>query len=373
MLMAATLLCGAAAALALWLVRRRATDGASRDVVRRVAMVASWLFAVSVALTTAQLSLAALRGTTHEVEAYPPVLLGAAFGLLLFLHVRVLLMELGRWTYLWASRAPERFDRSWRMEARAVLWGAVGFAGAGAILGTLVSLDPGAWSFLLVPLVVAVLPIYETWLSPWLQFWRARRLADTPHAELDAWLADINREGRVPRFHVRVHEGKEKNAYAMGGLFRNLVVLGGGLVTGMTTAQLRAVLAHEVAHVIRRDVLKLLVTIIAGGTCHVAILANFVNPYTDSGTAGLLLGALYVGVAAPLAYIVLPGFVGRRLEYGADRLAAELLRDPEAMVNALARLHELRDTPLDKRSISHPTGRERIRALRELASPGAAT
>ena len=368
MLMVIPLLCAMPAALALCVVRRRALEGAPPIALRGAALVAAWTLAGAAALAAMQLSLPALTVIVGEAEGYPPPVLGAGFALFLFLHVRVLFLEVGRWAYLWAARPPERFDRSWRMEARAVFWGGVGFAGAGAILGATIRLQGASWSFLLVPIAVSLIPVYETWLSPWLQFWRAGRLADTPHAELDAWLARLARERRVPRFHVRIHEGMEKNAYAIGGLFRNLVVVGGGLIAGMTTRQLQAILAHEIAHVVRRDVLKLLATIIAGGTCHAAIFINFVNPNVDSIPGGPALAALYVGVAVSLAYFVLPGRLSRRLEFGADRLAAELLGDPQAMVNALERVHELRDVPLDKKSLTHPTGHDRIRVLRELAA-----
>ena len=370
MLMVIPLLCGAAAALVLWVVRRRTADDAAPVAARRVALIAAWTFATATVLAAAQLSLPALGVLVKDAEAHPPPVVGAGLAIFFFLHARLLLIEVSRWAYLWASRAPERFDRSWRMEARAVFWGSVGFAGMGAIAGAMMPLRGAAWSFLLLPLAVSLLPLYEAWLSPWLQFWRAGRLADTPHAELDAWLAQVARERRLPRFHVRVHEGKENNAYALGGMFRNLVVVGGGLIADMTTGQLRAILAHEIAHVVRRDVLKLLVAVIAGGTCHAAILVHGVNPHVaGSGAAGPLLAMLYVSVAAPLAYLVLPGLVSRRLEFGADRLAAELLGDPRALADAIKRAYELRGISLDKQSIPHPTGNDRIAALLELTPP----
>ncbi len=56
------------------------------------------------------------------------------------------------------------------------------------------------------------------------------------------------------------------------------------------------------------------------------------------------------------------------LRVSAANWLRELLGDPQAMVNALERVHELRDVPLDKKSLTHPTGHDRIRALRELAA-----
>ncbi len=367
MLFPITLVVGTMAALVLWLAHRRPPDDEEPARVRHTTMAAGWTFAAAVSAGLATWSLPALGALFGEPDTYPLPVVGGALVLLAYLHARVIILELGRRACLWASRAPERHDRTWRMEAAAIGWGAVGFAGLGAILFAALPLGGTAFAFLLVPLAACLVPLYETWLSPWLLWWRSRKLRDTPHAELDPWLAGLADDRRVPRFRVRIHEGQEKNAYATGGMFGHLVLVGGGLVTGMKTAQLKAVLAHEVAHVIRRDVLKLLAAVTVGGTCYATVLVHFVNPNLDHSTSmGPLLAMAYVGFFAPLAYLVLPGLVSRRLEYGADRLAAELLDDPEQMIDALGRLCELRNVSRDKKSLTHPTANERIDALRKL-------
>lgn len=364
---------GAAAALVLCLAHRRTRGDCPPAAIRRVTMGAGWAFGVSVSAGVATWSLPIFGAFFGQPGAYPLPVVGAALTLLFYAHVRVLILDVGRWTYLWASRAPERHDKTWRMEAAAIGWGGVGFAGAGAVVFAVAPLGGAAFSFLVVPLAACLVPLYETWLSPWLQSWRSRRLGDTPHAELEAWLAELANDRRVPRFRVRVQEGKEHNAYATGGAFRNLVLVGGGLVAGMTTSQLQAVLAHEIAHVIRRDVQKLLVAIVMGAICYTTVLIHFVNPNLDHSTAmGGVLGMAFAGFVAPLAYIVMPGLVSRRLEYGADRLAAELLGDPERMIGALDRLCALRDIPRDKKTLTHPTASDRIDALRKLSSPASA-
>ena len=366
MLFPIALAVGTVAALVLWLAHRRRPDDRAPARVRHTTMAAGWTFAVAVSAGLVPWSFAALGALVGASDPYPLPVVGAAFLLLLYLHTRVLILEVGRRAFLWASRAPERHDRTWRAEAVAIGWGAVGFAGVGAIVFAAAPLGGKAFAFLLVPLAACLVPLYETLLMPWLQWWRSRKLRDTPHAELDAWLAGLAQARRMPRFRVRIHAGQEKNAYATGGLFGNLVLVGGGLVTGMTTAQLKAVLAHEVAHVIRRDVLKLLAAVMVGATCYATVLVEFVNPNVDHVAMGPLLGMAYAGFCAPLAYIVLPGLLSRRLEYGADRLAAKLLDDPEQMIDALDRLCELRNVPYDKKSLTHPTANQRIDALRQL-------
>ena len=165
-----------------------------------------------------------------------------------------------------------------------------------------------------------------------------------------------------------MHDGREYNAYATGGLFRNLIVIGGGLAERMTNGELQAILAHEIAHVVRRDVLKLLAATIAGGGLVASGLVHFALPYGDTMPSdwGFLVPGIYTAVFTPIGYMVVPALVSRRAEFGADRLAAKLLGDATPLAEALARLHELRDLPLDRETLTHPTAIDRITALRQL-------
>lgn len=336
---------------------------------QRLARVASFSFAASISWTVFECLLFVadlIEGPAPETPPAP--LFGALLGWIVYLHGRVLLLDLSRWSYLWAVRAPERLDRTWRMEATSIAWGMVAWPCIGALVMSLALLFESL-SYLLVPFIVAIPVFYETWMHPWLQYWRSRRLGDTTHGELEDWLADLARQHRVPRFRVRVHNGLENNAFAMGGLFRHLIVLGGGLVEGMTTRQLQAVLAHEMAHVIRRDVLKLVTAVLAGGTVFLMLRMEFLLPSIDrSTTAGFLATIAYAAFGVPLCYVVGPGLLSRRLEYGADRLAVRLLGGGAPLVDALTRLHELRGEPLEKKSLTHPTGTQRIAAIRRLAA-----
>lgn len=368
-ILAAALLVGAVSGLALGAVRRGTGGEETHGALRSAALAASFALGCSAMSGSYSVWLSLLEPVLRADPDLPPLpLIGLTFGMLLFVHLRVLLADVSRWSFQWAVRAPERFDRTWRMEVRNIAWGTAGWALVGTALSSLTLLEDTALSFAMLPLVAAILPLYETWLHPWLQYGRSRRLRQTRHEQLDTWLGELTERQRWPRFHVRVHEGMEKNAFAMGGPIRNLVVIGGGLAAAMTTLELKAVLAHEVAHVIRRDVLRLLTTIIAGATCHLFVFIHLVLPYENelSMPGAFLISAAYVAICAPLVYVVLPGFVSRRAEYGADRLAATLLGDAAPMVRALRRLHELRNLPLDRKSITHPTGANRIAALEAL-------
>lgn len=124
-----------------------------------------------------------------------------------------------------------------------------------------------------------------------------------------------------------------------------------GLVEQLPRYELRAVLAHELSHVLNDDIRAVTVAVATAGL--VAILANvlaralwFGGARGGRGRGGgggaaqiiVLVVGLVAIVLAPLAAQMIRFAVSRQREYLADATAAELLRDPQSMVNALRRI-----------------------------------
>jgi heat shock protein HtpX len=126
-----------------------------------------------------------------------------------------------------------------------------------------------------------------------------------------------------------------------------------GLIDRLTRYELRAVLAHEVAHIINDDIRAVTIAVATAGL--VALLADVLvrmtlyggargRPSRDRGSGGAQALVLVVGilaaVLAPLAAQVIRFAVSRQREYLADATAAQVLRDPQSMVDALRRLEQ---------------------------------
>ena len=127
---------------------------------------------------------------------------------------------------------------------------------------------------------------------------------------------------------------------------------------GMDATELRAVLAHEVAHIVNDDIRAVTVAVATAGL--VALLADVVIRATvyggrrrsggrnDGGAQAVLMIVGFVAVLlAPLAAQLIRFAVSRQREYLADATAAQMLRDPQSMVDALRRLEE-DPTPLTR-------------------------
>jgi len=189
---------------------------------------------------------------------------------------------------------------------------------------------------------------------------------------------------------IQVMDGSKRsrhsNAFFTGfGRFRK-IVLYDTLVEQLTAPELEAVLAHEIGHYRMRHLPKLLLGSAAGalaGFWLLAWLAGRAWFYEGFGFApghpgpALLLFGLLAGVAG---FWLAPLWRGwsRRCEYQADAFAAAAVGGPEPLLGALRQLAEknlsnLTPHPCYRRFYySHPTLRERERALAARGAPAAA-
>ena len=295
---------------------------------------------------------------------------GAMLGLALYLCMRVFVFGVASALHRWSCRLPREFANTFGHQLLVELCALAGFVLTFVLAMSLAFFTEGSniavWA--LLPLCVAILPLYNTLLLPWIQFLRAPRSSSRDLTDIEAWLDSLRRRRKLPRFRVRVQEGRLANAFATGGLGAHLVVIGGGLLDRMSNSQLCAVLAHEVAHVEKGHVPRLVLPLaIVGTSLHVLCVILFANPLFDKDELLFVLaGAALAGAFAGLFLAMLPGFFMRKMEFQADALAVEMLHDGEQLVDALTRLAEINKQPLDARSWSHPSMQARIDAIRGL-------
>ncbi|MFA9429713.1 M48 family metalloprotease [Egicoccus sp. AB-alg2] len=175
------------------------------------------------------------------------------------------------------------------------------------------------------------------------------------HNVFDEVCVSAGISGTKPKLYIV--DDPAPNAFATGlKLEDSHVAVTTGLVEQLPRYELRAVLAHEVAHVLNDDIRAVTVAVATAGL--VALLADVLvralwfggarggnrgGNRGGGGNAGaaqvifLVLGLLAV-VLAPIAAQLIRFAVSRQREYLADATAADLLRDPQSMVNALRRL-----------------------------------
>ncbi|AEH36517.1 M48 family metalloprotease [Halopiger xanaduensis] len=167
----------------------------------------------------------------------------------------------------------------------------------------------------------------------------------------------------VPEPSVRVIDDDEPSCYTVGRLTDATIVVTTGLVDTLDADELEAVLAHEIAHVVNRDVTLMTITTlfveIADQAYHWARLARraLFDPRQLS-TRGrvavqwfLPLVALTYVFVAPLLWVfpTIADWATRTLsharEFAADDAAARITGKPLALATALVTLAEATETP----------------------------
>jgi heat shock protein HtpX len=151
-----------------------------------------------------------------------------------------------------------------------------------------------------------------------------------------------------------------------------------GLLGAAPPAELEGVVAHELAHVARRDVLVQTVVVVVAATL------------IELSRIGGFLERALLFVLAPIGSAFVHLLLSPRREFAADRAAATLCQSPHGLADALVRLelagglvefkaspatepvytvNPFEETGLAALFVTHPRPEERVRRLREL-DPG---
>jgi len=265
-------------------------------------------------------------------------------------------------------------------------------AGLTALLIAAGALVGGAFLYVFVALAV-LMNVGGYWFSDRIALGasRARPLAEREAPALHAAVADLSRRAGIPAPRLYVIPSEQPNAFATG---RNpstsAVAVTHGLLEHMPAESVRAVIAHELAHIRNRDVLvSSVAAMIAGAVAAIAnvLQLSFLFGGQDEDDGGPLgwVGTIALIVIAPLAALLLQLAVSRQREYLADATAARILGTGEPLADALEALE--RGTraiptavnpafaslyianPLPRAGVAalfatHPTIHERVRRLR---------
>ncbi|TFV88458.1 protease HtpX [Blastococcus sp. CT_GayMR20] len=162
---------------------------------------------------------------------------------------------------------------------------------------------------------------------------------------------ELTAEAGLPMPRLYVTPDAQPNAFATGRNPRHAAVaVTRGLLDLLDARELRAVLAHELAHVGNRDIL--ITSVAAALATGISFLANLVGmlPFfgssEDDEDPGLL-ATLVAVLIAPIAAALLQLALSRSREFEADRTGAQLIGDGSALASALAKIDRVaRQVPM---------------------------
>jgi heat shock protein HtpX len=222
---------------------------------------------------------------------------------------------------------------------------------------------------------------------------KARPVDESEAPELYQTVRELAEKAGVPAPRVYLIPSEQPNAFATG---RNpkhsAVAVTEGLLRHLPKEQVKAVIAHEMAHIANRDILVTTIAAMIGAA--IAAIANILqfsmlfggSDEEDNNPLGIV-GALVAIIVAPMAAMLLQLAVSRQREFLADATAARYLGEGRPLAEALGTLQKgvqavpmnvnpateplYIANPLSGRGVSklfstHPPMEERIRRLREL-------
>jgi heat shock protein HtpX len=270
-------------------------------------------------------------------------------------------------------------------------------AGIVALFGAVGMLLGGKSGMLMALAVGAAMNLFAYWNSDKvvLRMYHAQEVDANTGGRYYAMVKELSHNAGLPMPRVYVIDEAQPNAFATG---RNpehaAVAATTGIMQLLSEAELRGVMAHELAHVRHRDTLISTMTATVAGA--ISMLANFGMFFGGRDSEGRTnpIVAMAVMIIAPIAAMLIQMAISRAREFGADAGGAEISRDPEALASALKKIEAYAKglpmptaeahpetaqmmiiNPLSGNGIkslfsTHPTTDERVARLRAIAHGG---
>ena len=207
------------------------------------------------------------------------------------------------------------------------------FMGIGYLIG-------GQGGMIVALLVAAGMNLFAWWNSDKmvLRMYGARQIDERSAPELYAMTRELAAAADLPMPRLFIMENPQPNAFATGRNPQNgAVAVTTGLMQLVNKDEVAGVIAHELAHIKNRDTLLMTVTAtIAGAISMLANMALFAGRGNNNGMG--MIGSILLVVLAPLAAGIVQMAISRTREFEADRVGAEISRDPMSLASALQKI-----------------------------------
>lgn len=176
-----------------------------------------------------------------------------------------------------------------------------------------------------------------------LRMYKAQPLSpgDAPH--IHRVVGEMAEAAGIPKPRIVLIPQDAPNAFATGRNPQNAVVaVTRGIVNILDPDELRGVLAHELGHIVNRDILiQTIAAVLAGAIVFIANMLQFTAIFggfsRNDNEGGSPLAALAMAFLAPVAATLIQMAISRSREYLADATGARL-SNPNDLADALSKL-----------------------------------
>lgn len=176
----------------------------------------------------------------------------------------------------------------------------------------------------------------------------AKPMDKKEHPDIYTMVDELAQKIKIPMPALYITPEVQANAFATGrGPGHASVAVTQGILQALSPDELRAVLAHELAHVKNRDIL--IATIAAVFASAISFLSNMAlfggfshSDNEDNQGAGAL--GLVAAILVPIAASLVQMAISREREFGADATGARTIGSGEPLAKALVAIHRSAQT-----------------------------
>lgn len=166
----------------------------------------------------------------------------------------------------------------------------------------------------------------------------ARQVSPAEAPELHAMIERLCVQADLPKPKVAIAQTQMPNAFAMGRSRKSATVCATtGIMELLTPAELEGVMAHELAHVINRDVMIMTIASFFASIASLILNFGFFFGGDDDENPGFF-ALILVSLAVYLISFMLMNALSRYREFAADRGAAVITGRPSALASALLKI-----------------------------------
>lgn len=231
-----------------------------------------------------------------------------------------------------------------------------------ALFGSVGAAMGGASGMMIALVLAAAMNVYAYWFSDKavLKMYGAMEVTpdNTQFRNYYNMVKELAQNANLPMPKVYVINESQPNAFATGRNPENAAVAATvGIMKILNERELRGVMAHELAHVKNRDTLiSTISATVAGAIASIAQFGMmFGGGHNANGERNVnpLLGMLMMFLA-PLAASLIQMAISRAREFEADRMGADISRDPKALASALEKIHHYAHQIPNETAEAHP-------------------
>lgn len=177
-----------------------------------------------------------------------------------------------------------------------------------------------------------------------LRMYRAVAVSEADAPELYEIVRRLAHRAELPMPKVYIINEDQPNAFATG---RNpehaAVAVTNGIMRILSREELEGVIAHELSHVMHRDILvSTVAAAIAGAISYLAQMAQWAMIFgggrRNDDEGGSPFAAIIMMIVGPIAAMLIQMAISRSREYGADESGARLSGNPLYLAGALRKL-----------------------------------